>query len=565
MKYIKTLFYQIIVVCGIGTIGHMVHAQPTAEEMQFEQGLMEASQAIDEYVSTLSPEEQAEFNSAVEEVSEMIEGMSEEEFSQFLSEMIAAEEKDEEAVLTPEEILTPPVWKEIPVEEEPVVTPEQQRKIDNTLAMIDGITKEINLFITKVQSSPDLPGKIERWGKKGKIKEWPDKLTWADFKKQLENFVQKLYKVKEQDPKTKEYKYAGDLLEDETLFNNLAQLQVKLTKNVVKIEIPEFGLQKLSRKSKETAQRVVITLTESIYTLKIPEALDTLFEKYAPKAEKIRKEEEEAEKRAAEAAKRPRIPVRAVEAGAEEEFDYGFGPGYDSDFGASYTPTYEYPTTAGVRDRERRTDRGRRPSERAKPTRPTAAPEKDKKTTEAERLARLAQVPTDPESERLIGSITEKLKSIDEAINAQPILKNIRAHLTNAQEEVDTKLITGIIQLKRKVKKADGNIKALQLKTRNLNQTVRDKYKNELKSIVSEHQSTLESLAQSIKDINYEQLKPQIAPEKQWAYYKDETAQKIEQIRKQIPTPTTLPELQESIDGLLETVDTFVGKEEEKK
>ena len=430
--------------------------------------------------------------------------------------------------------------------------------------MIDGITKEINLFITKVQSSPDLPGNIERWGKKGKIKEWPDKLAWADFKKQLESFVQKLYKVKEQDPKTKEYKYAGDLLEDETLFNNLAQLQVKLTKNVVKIEIPEFGLQKLSKKSKEVAKIVVITLTESIYTLKIPEALDTLFEKYEPKAEKIRKEEEEAEKKAAEAAKRPRHPGKVVEAGAEEEFDYGFGLGYDSDFGVPYTPAYEYPTTTGIRDRERRTDREKKPSERAKPTRPTDAPEKAKET-KAERLARLAQVPTDTESERLIGGITENLESIADAINAQPILKNIRAHLTDAQKPVDTMLATDIMQLNRKVKKAEGNIKALQLKTRNLNQKVRDKYKNELKSIVSKHQSILESLAKSIKDINYQQLKPQIAPEKQWAYYKDKTAQKIEQIRGKVPTPTTLPELQESIDGLLETVDTFVGKEEEKK
>ncbi len=59
MKYIKTLLYQIIVVCVIGTIGHMVHAQPTETEMsevQLEQELMEASQKIDEYVSTLSPE-----------------------------------------------------------------------------------------------------------------------------------------------------------------------------------------------------------------------------------------------------------------------------------------------------------------------------------------------------------------------------------------------------------------------------------------------------------------------------------------------------------------------------
>jgi len=304
MKYIKTLLYQIIVACNICMIGHIVHAQPTEtemSEMQLEKELMEASEAIDDYVKTLSSEEQAEFNRAVEEVSEMIEGMSEEEFNKFLSEMFAGEEEtDKEAVLTPEEI---PVEEE-EEEEEPVVTPEQQRKIDNVLAMIDGITKEINLFITKVQSSPDLPGNIERWGKKGKIKEWPDKLAWADFKKQLESFVQKLYKVKEQDPKTKEYKYAGDLLEDETLFNNLAQLQVKLTKNVIKIEIPEFGLQKMSKKSKEVAKIVVITLTESIYTLKIPEALDTLFEKYEPKAEKIRKEEEEAEKKAAEAAKK---------------------------------------------------------------------------------------------------------------------------------------------------------------------------------------------------------------------------------------------------------------------
>ncbi len=574
MKYIKKISKVVLLIIMLGSLFFPadLFTQPEADlspqEMQeldqLEQELLEASQAIDEYVSTLSPEEQAEFNRAVEEVSEMIENMSEEELNQFLGEMFAGEPavEPEVEVEKPEE---PVVEEEPAVEQEPELTVEQQRKIENAINLIDLIIKYTNTFIIKVQSSPDLPAKIVRWGKKGTIKEWPTDLTWKDFKTNMETFVQKLYKMKDQDPRTKEYKYMGGLLEDETLFNNVAQLQAKLKKEVPQIEIPEFGLQKLSRKSKQATQKATSSYTEALYTLKIPESLDQLFEKFEPKAEKLRKEEEAAEKRAVQEAKKPRRPTRAVEAGVspEEALGYGYGPSYDYDYGfepPTFEPTYgrRYPS-----DTERPRDR-RKPTER-KPTPPTAAADKAKK--EIEDLARRAQVPKNPESERLLGAIIQNLKDLVETIDKQPRLKNLTEHLTNDKEPVDTALVIDINQLKRKISKTEDNVKALQLKTRRLSQTLNDYYRDELKSVMSKDKKVLENLAKSIKDINYQQTKGQILPEKQWAYFKDEEAQPTDSVkatRKQIPTPTTLPELQESIDKLMKTVKTKEKKEKTK-
>ncbi len=587
MKYIKNTSKVALLIIMLSPFFSPAHlfTQPEADlspqEMQeleqFEQELLEASQAIDEYVSTLSSDEQAEFNRAVEEVSEMIEGMSEEELNQFLGEMFTGEPavEPEVEVEKPEE---PVIEEEPTVEQEPELTVEQQRKIENAIKLIDSIIKNTNTYIIKVQSSPDLPAKIVHWGKKDTIKEWPTDLTWKDFRTNMETFVQKLYKMKDQDPRTKEYKYMDGLLEDETLFNNVAQLEAKLKKEVPRIEIPEFGLQKLSIKSKQATQKATSSYTEALYTLKIPESLDKLFEKFEPKAEKLRKEEEAAKKRAEQEAKKPRRPTRAVEAGVspEEALGYRYGPSYDYDYGARFeTPTFEptygqrYPSDTG-RPRDRR-----KPTER-KPTPSTTAADKskaakDKAKKETEDLARrAAQVPKDPESERLLGTIIQNLKDLVETIDEQPRLKNLTTYLTS-DEAVDTTLVIDITRLKRKISKTEDNIKALQLKTRPLSQTLNKYYQDELNRVISKDKAVLENLSKSIKDIDYPQTKGQILPEKQWAYFKDKDAlpalekrpEPVRAIRQQIPTPTPLSELQESIDKLMETVKTK-AKEEKK-
>ena len=241
----------------------------------------------DEYIATLSAEEQDKFNKAVKRLDEVVNIVSKKELSEligkefdeeFLKELLEKEivEVEEEKIPTPK----------------PVVTKQAKKNLAEAISLIDIIITYTNSFILKIASSPDLSKMIEDWGKKGIIREWPTTFNWTSFKLQLENLRKNLYKIKDKDPQTKKYKYAGDLIKDKVLYNNLAQLKTQITKYEPNIEIPEFGLAKLSAESKQATQKVANAYTEALYILKIPQALEKLFKKYEPsktvKADKLR-------------------------------------------------------------------------------------------------------------------------------------------------------------------------------------------------------------------------------------------------------------------------------------
>lgn len=168
------------------------------------------------------------------------------------------------------------------------------------------------------------------------------------IQKEIELFVQKLYRAEDQDLTTKKYKYLLEIIADEGLYNNLIQLQTELKSLVSLINIPEFGIQKLSDESKDTIKNILSKYAESFYLLNIPQALDALFEKYAPEEEKIRLAEEAANKRSLDAARAPRTPVGSTSAGSEGDMGYG---GYDDYYGG-YDPYggYGYDNYGGYND-----------------------------------------------------------------------------------------------------------------------------------------------------------------------------------------------------------------------
>ena len=442
------------------------------EMREFERELEDAARDIDDYVSSLSQEQQDEFKLAVEEVSQMIEDMDPEEFDKFLGEMFAEEAGKEVPV---EEVVEPEVVEEVKPTEPvvPEISPEERKKQEYAISMIDTIIMHTNSFLRKVQSSPELPGKIEQWGKQGKIKEWPATLVWADFKTKLEEFNKRLYRLKEKDSK-QVYKYIADLIADETLFNTIDQLRRKLVQHEPKIEIPEFALQKLNATSKRAVQNAASSYTESFYILKINEGIDAVFEKYEPHAEKLRKEEEAAIKRAEAAAGKTRVPGRVVKAGIapEEAYEYYREPGYDYgdyDYGVS-TPTYEAP-----RFKPERPERARKPRERKPGTPKEAKPDK-----ELEALARRAEIPKDLESETLLTKIQGNFDVIDEILKKDK-LEKFEEHLITADKPVDEDLVVETIPtLKRHIAKATDNIKALNTRVSALTARRKTYYKKRL-------------------------------------------------------------------------------------
>ena len=578
MKYVN--FSLVFLFLAFGNIGYAQLDLPAKlssnqEEVQdlekLEKDLQETSKAIDEYVATLSPEEQAEFNTAVEEVTEMIESMSEEEFSQFLGETFGEEPPleepiEKEVMEIEEEIFTP----------EPTLTKKEKEKQAQVISLIDTIITHTNSFIVKIASSPDLPIKIEHWGKEGTIKKWPTTLKWADFKLQLESLSQKLYRMKDIDPQTKKYKYVGDLIKDEALYNNLLQLKIQVTKYEPDIEIPEFGLEKLSVESKQATQKITSTYTEVLYTLKVPQELKKLFEKYEPTAKKLRAEEEAAEKRASGEAKKTVTTERSVVAGREitERRDFG------SPRMPAYAPTPAYPkitpidtTTRSPLQREKTVDQ----TDQQKPVKPTSPekPTKSGKSPTPTPVKKPVSVKSpekkDPESERILGKIEANVKEIAVMIEKNEKLKKIDSHITS-EESVDRVLaIIEIPSLNRKINETTSDIKALSFKTQLLGSALKKYYKDELQNIFDQYQETLKTVFGAIETIEKsigtnKEFKKKISDEKRYAYLEDEQA--IERIQKstgtdiptikdEIPHPTSLYKLKDAIKNLIKAVEKF--------
>lgn len=171
--------------------------------------------------------------------------------------------------------------------------------------IIDDILKQLHTLILKIQNSPAMPEKIEAWGKAQKIAHWPENTGWAEFKKRLDEFIQKLTTAKEQELQGKSYKYLAHIIENSEVSDSLNQLQKKLDDSIPTIIIPKLGtkktiaqIKKTAAQAKKTIQAVIADLIDILYTQTILEKLDEIFKTYEPTAEKIKKENEEAEERA---------------------------------------------------------------------------------------------------------------------------------------------------------------------------------------------------------------------------------------------------------------------------
>ena len=553
MKYIRFLLIPLFLLAGIKGLAQ----EETQDLTALEREIAKEAQKIDDIVATFSPEEQTEFNKALEEVTEMIENMSEEEFTQFLGETFGEEfplEEPEEEVIEEKDIKE----EEIPTPE-PVVK-EEKGKQSQAILLIDVIITHTNSFVVKIASSPELPGKIEYWGKQGTIKEWPSTLQWKDFKQQLESFSQKLYKMKDRDLQTKKYKYIDNFIKDEALYNNLAQLKRQVTTYEPTIEIPEFGLEKLSAESKQATQKVANAYTEALYILKIPQALEKLFEEYEPVAKKVQAEEEAAEKKALAQAKKKLTPERALVAGREEEAAFGYPrtPAYRP-------PTYPtYPTSAYAPTRFPKREE---PTDFKKPGKP------EKPAPTEEKFEGVPQVleKKDLELEKMLVKIETRLEEITNRIEKNEKFKNIEDHLTSDKPVDHSFSVIEIHTIKQGISKVISDIKALNRKVQLLGSVSKKYYKEELQSLVDKYKEPLKKIADAINAIQEKietdaAFAKSVSDEKKYAYLGDEQA--IERIRKRapaeektikdkIPHPTSLYELKDEIENLIKTAKDF--------
>lgn len=521
--------------------------------------LQEMETEVNKFYSSLSVEEQTQFNSDVEELTNVMMDMSEDELMDFFGNMFP-EEDFQQPEPTPEPAPTTPEPEVKTPTKKPAQPAVPTRDIEGALKLIDDIISQTEKFLRTAQMIPELPGKIEKWVSKTKIKEWKTGLTWAILKEDIDIFNQKMHNLKERDPKTKKYRHLGNLVKNEGLFNNLMQMRTQLEKHVPNVEAPAFGLGTVSKKSRNHIRELLNAFAEAVYKLDLTTSLDKLMKQYEPRAKELREEEEGARKTAlAESTKKTGVvPMRPVSGNG---FAGGYGrphtgyPGRDyQDYPQydNYTP--HQPTSYAASDRPRR-GRSSRNGNEAKPTPAKATPSGSAPTAPA-------APKRESEVDRMLGSVNMYLDSVVEFVDESATLTNIKGHVSD-NSSVDIQLATQVLpQIISNIKKVRRNIKKVQKKIGKLDKAQQAMYGKELAETVGAHKEDLDKLRTDIQGLSTTNIKINININKRYAYFADHTVStsnkqqqaSLETIKQQVPNPVSLEELSKLINELYKEV-----------
>ncbi|HRN77842.1 MAG TPA: hypothetical protein PLU71_01265 [Candidatus Dependentiae bacterium] len=359
LKRIKQFLCIGLVACSMVTSVHtvqgMTNTMPAANMPQDPQAMMaeleKAAQEIDSFVKSLPENEQKEFYAMVEKIETKIQQKVDQEGEEGLAKLLSNPQEFERFM---EEISTDVVPQQEPLPIEKVkttqkkaktkITPKQQNQEDQAIDLINTVVKKTNTFLVKIQGIPEFASKVERWGKAKRIYDWQPGLTWQTVKNDIEKFVNKINMLSERDPKSNKYKYLGELIKDESLYNNLAKLRTNLVEYEEQIDISPFGIEKMSNPVKNALQKTISAYTESLYQLNVNDAIDKIIATYEPRAKKLTAEEKAAQERAEQESKRPRPTGRVTVAGRAEDYGAGYysPESYDSDYGYYGAPsTYD--------------------------------------------------------------------------------------------------------------------------------------------------------------------------------------------------------------------------------
>lgn len=530
-----------------------------AEMKQFEAELAELNSKLE----GKSPEEQeAILNEMVQEAMEEVrkdlsdEGkaildkleqgdITEEDFDKLLNELMPTEEKEAPA---PVEVKPAPK-----AEPKIIITSKHQEVLDR----INSLINHTNLFIQKAGTIAELPGKINQWEKEKKIN-WQPKLTWNTFRSDLDIFVSKLNKLKEQDPKTQEYKHLDELLKTEALYNNLSKVEKIAAEFEPKIEeIAPIGGLPIPESSKAALQKLLSQYNEALYILKLSAAIDTLFEKFEPKAKSSREAEEKAQKIAEQENKKPRTPGRSVVGGSspresyqvpyEDTYDYNqfgynsnqpnqvFIPTYEpqdtflpssrSPRGSSRTSSSSFTSPAG--SKEERTAKGENSSESSVASR--EALEKDKTPAIPHHVIKAME-----KEKSSVEAVINPLKDIASLVKDHKVLSELEAEVKKSGsynkklvDQILPDLDSALRKTKREFDSFTATAKADQKKY--LATQIKDKGKKALEAL-----NTLTTQIDSI-----EKIKGTLSLENQYVYFghADINEYMAEIIEKTLPLP----------------------------
>ncbi len=403
-------------------------------------------------VDKMPEDQKQQFWSDVEQTAQMLE----EEITKVIEEEQTKKEEEEAPVL--------PV-----VEPTPIIKTATDKDLKDVANLIGSLIDKIESYLRKGQLIPKFADKLEQWGKDHRISDWQAGATWNTLHADIDLMKSKLYLIGERDPKTNEYKHLQNILDDESLYNNLAQLNRKLDQFGPKISAPELGQQKLTKESKNAIEKVTSALTEALYVLKLPAAVDQVIKKYEKRAQELTKKQETAEKIAAKELKTPPPRVTAEVIGRREKFE--FAPYIPETYGGfdGYTPPPPRVTP-------------KKPTPTPKPKTTSKAPAKKKPAVKKE-PAKKKEVPENPRAKQAIDSLSKKL---DDADLTNINLINIDTRIGKAKEKDMEKAIGNAVA---KIRRAAGSLNSI--KKGRLKPAQKKKYYAEAKFILNDYSADL--------------------------------------------------------------------------
>lgn len=516
---------------------------PSPEELK----LIESE--IDNFVRSLPPEQQAQFYKDVEEMTHIMEQMSPDELNAFVEGVFTdaglvppADEASPASIEEPKEMPapTPEVTEQ---KAEPVVTAPAS-ETQKAVQMIESIIQLTQNFLMKADTIPELPGKIDKWVTQQKLKNLTESLEWNQVRNQIENFNTTLHTLLEKDPKTKEYRHIGSLIKQESLYNNLSQLQKNLTTNVPKVEVPPFGLDKVSKESRAAIREIMSAYLEAFYSMQIPGDLTKLISLYETRAQELTEEEKKLGEKAYTASSQPRQqdPMGRVGGQGRGYSDYYgssydtssydpyanyYGGGYSSSYPSSYSSDYYNTSPSSSRSTADTSEKdsiagggyagsGARKSSASKGNDATATASKRSKTIApdgitAEEDEKTPSAPSktakkDDAKDRKIMRIISDLETVTDAIKEYDAIKKFHDHMRDAKafeaSYIKTTLTdfvgTQMPTLERQLKKTTSDIKAFK---RSLKSEEKDRYKTELESGLKDQVDFYKKLRKEIQDI----------------------------------------------------------------
>lgn len=553
-------------------------------------GLSQEEREMMEMINRMSPEEQQGFMMEIMgELEKEVSKLPKEEQEKFLNEFWSEVEKEAQQL---EEKIKPIVNENVPpieMEPTPAPTPVKENvptpkpiaktKVDEAINIIDGLLKKLEKILNKTALIPDIDIKVSGWLKDGSIT--PSFANWQTLKNQIELFIQQLSKLKDRDPKTRDYKYMGELVKNEVVFNNLSRVESILRSTEPSIEIPEFGATKLADKSSTALKKALSSISEAFYRLGLPSALDSIIEKYEPTAKKYSEEKaksmQEAQKAGqpyrttpvmsagANPADRALFSAPTYQPGAAKHPSYGSGAtpldSFDALFSNPSSGAYGKPSEGrnassfgggdNVPKAAAPKGGGNAPSDKSKlpemPKTPTPVKKEDEKKKEEEKKKKVEE---DKRMEKALDNLGSAFETLNQVL-VDGGFKNIQTQVLS-KNPLNIQVANALQQAFNRAQSAVFKANDIRTRFNKLDNDQKKYYKTDIDSLLAQS-STIDSVIKQIDAIKAQASS--IIPDKQWAFFGGEQEPENADLKNQVTTPpspsATLDTLQSQLIELL--------------